>query len=90
LFLFSKNVAGPGRSQASSSHNILLASQTTTPRISPPGSPPIVSASVSPRTSKPASPRRHAVSLQIDRTSSMFSSTGSMSSSGTGFCMLPQ
>ncbi|XP_024632008.1 uncharacterized protein At4g15545 isoform X2 [Medicago truncatula] len=79
--------AGPGpvRSQASSSsHNILLASQTTTPRISPPGSPPIVSASVSPsRTSKPASPRRHAVSLQIDRTSSMFSSTGSMSSSGT-------
>ncbi|MCI00138.1 hypothetical protein A2U01_0021155, partial [Trifolium medium] len=73
-----------GKSQVSSSHNILLASRTTTPHISPPGSPPTVSASVSPtRTSKPASPRRHAVSLQIDR-SSMFSSTGSMSSVGAG------
>ncbi|KAK2394008.1 interactor of constitutive active ROPs protein [Trifolium repens] len=73
-----------GRSQVSSSPNILLASRTTTPHISPPGSPPIVSASVTPtRTSKPASPRRHAVSLQIDR-SSMFSSTGSMSSVGAG------
>ncbi|XP_012572356.1 uncharacterized protein At4g15545-like [Cicer arietinum] len=67
---------------SSSSHNILLASQTTTPRFTPPGSPPSVSASVSPtRTSKPASPRRHAVSLSIDRSSSMFSSTpGSMPS----------
>jgi hypothetical protein len=74
-----------GRSQVSSSPNIRLASRTTTPHISPPGSPPIVSASVTPtRTSKPASPsRRHAVSLQIDR-SSMFSSTGSMSSVGAG------
>ncbi|GAU20051.1 hypothetical protein TSUD_381430 [Trifolium subterraneum] len=73
-----------GRSQVSSSHIILLASRTTTPHISPPGSPPSVSASASPtRTSKPASPRRHAVSLQIDR-SSMFSSTGSMSSVGAG------
>ncbi|CAJ2658542.1 hypothetical protein L195_g015686 [Trifolium pratense] len=73
-----------GKSQVSSSYNILLASRTTTPHISPPGSPPTVSASVTPtRTSKPASPRRHAVSLQIDR-SSMFSSTGSMSSVGAG------
>jgi hypothetical protein len=77
------NIVG-GRSQVSSSPNIRLASRTTTPHISPPGSPPIVSASVTPtRTSKPASPRRHAVSLQIDR-SSMFSSTGSMSSVGAG------
>ncbi|CAL5183822.1 unnamed protein product [Lathyrus oleraceus] len=77
-----------GRSQASSisSHSFLLASQTTTPRLTPPGSPPNVSASVSPtRTSKPASPRRHAVSLSIDRTSSVFSSHGSVSSyAGTG------
>ncbi|CAK8530980.1 unnamed protein product [Lathyrus sativus] len=79
---------GGGRSQVSSipSHSFLLASQTTTPRLTPPGSPPIVSASVSPtRTSKPPSPRRHAVSLSIDRTSSVFSSHGSMSSyAGTG------
>ncbi|KAL5097237.1 hypothetical protein RYX36_001564 [Vicia faba] len=79
---------GGGRSQVSSipSHSFLLTSQTTTPRFTPPGSPPSVSTSASPtRTSKPASPRRHAVSLSIDRTSSVSSSHGSMSSyTGTG------
>ncbi|GAB4851200.1 hypothetical protein Ancab_030494 [Ancistrocladus abbreviatus] len=45
------------------SQGLLLASQTSTPRLTPPGSPPI-SASVSPsRTSEPASPRRRSISF---------------------------
>ncbi|XP_057489197.1 uncharacterized protein At4g15545-like isoform X1 [Actinidia eriantha] len=47
---------------------LLFASQTTTPRFTPPGSPPSLSASVSPtRTSKPASPRRHSISFATTR-----------------------
>ncbi|RDX89410.1 hypothetical protein CR513_28866, partial [Mucuna pruriens] len=50
------------------SHNLLLASQSSTPRITPPGSPPSISALVSPtRTSKPVSPRRHAISFSTSR-----------------------
>ncbi|XP_074307208.1 uncharacterized protein At4g15545 [Silene latifolia] len=68
------------------SQGLLLASQTSTPRFTPPGSPPIMSGSTSPtRTSKPASPRRHSVSFSTTRgmfdslpssTHSSFSSTG--------------
>ncbi|KAK7348181.1 hypothetical protein VNO80_22731 [Phaseolus coccineus] len=60
--------------------NLLVASQGSTPRITPPGSPPSLSASVSPtRTSKPVSPRRHSVSFSTTRgmyddRSSVFSS----------------
>ncbi|KAI5654152.1 hypothetical protein M9H77_31339 [Catharanthus roseus] len=47
---------------------LLLASQTSTPRFTPPGSPPIQSASVSPtRTPKPVSPRRHSISFSTSR-----------------------
>ncbi|KAI6683917.1 hypothetical protein NL676_029830 [Syzygium grande] len=62
------------------SHGFLLASQSSTPRLTPPGSPPSLSASVSPtRTSKPASPRRNAMSFStsrgvFDERSSIFSS----------------
>ncbi|XP_030499113.2 uncharacterized protein At4g15545 isoform X2 [Cannabis sativa] len=50
------------------SPGLLLASQTSTPRLTPPGSPPSVSASVSPtKTSKPVSPRRHAISFSTSR-----------------------
>ncbi|KAE8076904.1 hypothetical protein FH972_015525 [Carpinus fangiana] len=77
------------------SHGLLLASQTTTPHLTPPGSPPSLSASVSPtKTSKPASPRRHSLSFatsrgMFDDRSSMFSSMhsshhSSVSSSDTG------
>lgn len=65
------------------SPGLLLASQSNTPRYTPPGSPPIVSASVSPtKTSKPVSPRRHSVSFSVSRTlfddrSSAFGSTNS-------------
>ncbi|XAR57153.1 hypothetical protein NMG60_11025193 [Bertholletia excelsa] len=46
------------------SQGLLLASQTSTPRLTPPGSPPSFSASVSPtRTSKPVSPKRHSMSF---------------------------
>ncbi|XP_057475142.1 uncharacterized protein At4g15545-like [Actinidia eriantha] len=49
-------------------HGLLLASQTTTPRFTPPGSPPSLSASVSPtRTSKPTSPRRQSISFATTR-----------------------
>ncbi|XP_011012529.1 PREDICTED: uncharacterized protein At4g15545-like isoform X2 [Populus euphratica] len=66
----------PGISQ------ILLASQTNTPRFTPPGSPPSFSASVSPtRTSKPVSPKRQSMSFSITRSmddrSSAFSSLSS-------------
>ncbi|KAL2339102.1 hypothetical protein Fmac_013548 [Flemingia macrophylla] len=69
--------------------NLFLASQTSTPRITPPGSPPSLSASVSPtRTSKPASPRRHSISFSTSRgmyddRSSVFSSI-STTDPGTG------
>ncbi|XP_062176543.1 uncharacterized protein At4g15545 [Alnus glutinosa] len=77
------------------SHGLLLASQTSTPHFTPPGSPPSLSASVSPtKTSKPASPRRHSLSFSTSRgifddRSSMFSSMhsshhSSVSSSDTG------
>ncbi|KAK6130387.1 hypothetical protein DH2020_035892 [Rehmannia glutinosa] len=62
------------------SHGLLLASQTSTPRLTPPGSPPSLSASVSPsRTPKPLSPRRHSISFSttrglFDDRSSVFSS----------------
>ncbi|TKY54091.1 hypothetical protein E2542_SST18497 [Spatholobus suberectus] len=74
--------------------NLLLASLSSTPRITPPGSPPSLSASVSPtRTSKPVSPRRHSISFSTSRgmyddRSSVFSSTsishGSMAISDPG------
>ncbi|KAE9599020.1 hypothetical protein Lal_00043921 [Lupinus albus] len=71
-------------------YNLLLASQTSTPRVTPPGSPPSLSASVSPaRSSKPVSPiRRHSVSFSSSRgiyddRSSVFSSSGSVSSTNT-------
>ncbi|KAL9390475.1 hypothetical protein Peur_019080 [Populus x canadensis] len=61
---------------------ILLASQTNTPRFTPPGSPPSFSASVSPtRTSKPVSPKRQSMSFSVTRSmddrSSAFSSLSS-------------
>lgn len=65
------------------SPGLLLASQTSTPRLTPPGSPLSVSASVSPtRTSKPVSPRRHAMSFStsrgmVDDKSSVFGSATS-------------
>ncbi|GKV39092.1 hypothetical protein SLEP1_g46906 [Rubroshorea leprosula] len=77
------------------SHGLLLVSQTNTPRVTPPGSPPSLSASVSPtRTSKPGSPRRHSMSFSTSRgmfddRSSIFSSVpsshhSSISTSDTG------
>ncbi|XP_022760448.1 uncharacterized protein At4g15545 isoform X2 [Durio zibethinus] len=49
-------------------HGLLLASQISTPRVTPPGTPPSLSASVSPtRTSKPVSPRRHSISFSTSR-----------------------
>ncbi|KAM5569147.1 uncharacterized protein ABKV19_016586 [Rosa sericea] len=73
------------------SPGLLLASQTSTPRFTPPGSPPIYSASTSPtRTSKPVSPRRHSMSFATsrgmfdDRSSVPSSHHGSMSGSEHG------
>ncbi|KAL4388032.1 hypothetical protein GQ457_09G022800 [Hibiscus cannabinus] len=64
-------------------HGLLLASQTSTPRLTPPGSPPCVSASASPtRKSKPVSPRRHAVSFSTSR--GMFDDRSSISSTDSG------
>ncbi|XP_039017730.1 uncharacterized protein At4g15545-like, partial [Hibiscus syriacus] len=64
-------------------HGLLLASQTSTPRITPPDAPPSVSASVSPtRTSKPVSPRRHSISFSTSR--GMFDDRSSMSSTDSG------
>lgn len=50
-------------------HGPLLASQTSTPRLTPPGSPPSLSATVSPsRTPVPMSPiRRHSISFSTGR-----------------------
>ncbi|XP_047338202.1 uncharacterized protein At4g15545 isoform X2 [Impatiens glandulifera] len=72
------------------SQSLLLASQTNTPRLTPPGSPPSLSASVSPsRTPKPLSPRRHSISFATNRgmyedRSSMFSSVPSSQHSSMG------
>lgn len=73
------------------SPGLLLASQTSTPRLTPPASPPSYSASTSPtRTSKPVSPRRHSMSFATsrgmfdDRTSLPSSHQGSMSGSEYG------
>ncbi|KAL9256855.1 putative prolyl 4-hydroxylase 4 [Drosera capensis] len=50
------------------SAGLLLASQTSTPRLTPPGSPPASSASGSPsKTPRPGSPRRHSVSFATSR-----------------------
>ncbi|CAJ2634446.1 unnamed protein product [Trifolium pratense] len=63
-------------------YNFLIASQSTTPRLTPTGLPPSFSVSVSPtRTSRPMSPRRHSISFSTSRgmhddRSSVFSSTG--------------
>ncbi|GAB2210335.1 hypothetical protein Droror1_Dr00015599 [Drosera rotundifolia] len=61
------------------SAGLLLASQTSTPRLTPPGSPPVSSASGSPsKTPRPVSPRRHSVSFATSRgmvDHSSFSST---------------
>ncbi|KAJ0715976.1 hypothetical protein HanPI659440_Chr13g0507541 [Helianthus annuus] len=65
------------------SPSLLLASETNTPRLTPPGSPPTLSASASPtRTPKPVSPRRHSIAVSsarggVDGRSSVFSSTSS-------------
>ncbi|KAK7359659.1 hypothetical protein VNO77_01621 [Canavalia gladiata] len=75
----------PDASKSGPTHNLLLASQSNTPRITPPGSPPSLSASVSPtRTSKPVSPMRHSISFSISRGKydDRSSTHGSMSSSG--------
>ncbi|CAN1284084.1 Uncharacterized protein At4g15545, partial [Linum perenne] len=68
------------------SMSMLLASQTSTPKLSPPSSPPSISASVSPsKSSKPVSPRRHTMSfstsrgMQDDRSSVSSSDTASQS-----------
>ncbi|KAJ7980178.1 PH-response transcription factor pacC/RIM101 [Quillaja saponaria] len=73
------------------SHGLLLASQSSTPRLTPPGSPPSLSASVSPtRKSKPVSPRRHSISFATsrgmfdDRSSGFSSPHSSISGSDSG------
>ncbi|CAL0334647.1 unnamed protein product [Lupinus luteus] len=87
---FSEDQESDVAARARVPYNFLLASQTSTPRITPPGSPPSLSASVSPtRSSKPVSPiRRHSVSFSSSRgiyddRSSVFSSTASVSSTDT-------
>ncbi|CAN0856080.1 Uncharacterized protein At4g15545 [Linum grandiflorum] len=62
--------------------SMLLASQTSTPKLTPPGSPPSVSASVSPtKSSKPVSPRRSTMSFSTSR--GMMDDRSSVSSSDT-------
>ncbi|XP_043710970.1 uncharacterized protein At4g15545-like isoform X2 [Telopea speciosissima] len=67
-------------SRPHTSQGLLLASQSSTPRLTPPGSPPSLSASVSPTIiSKPVSPRRHSISFSstrgmLDDRSAIFSS----------------
>ncbi|WVY94371.1 hypothetical protein V8G54_033459 [Vigna mungo] len=58
--------AGSG---SGASHNVVLASESSTPRITPPGSPPSKSVVGSPTrtSSKPVSPRRHAMSFSTSR-----------------------
>lgn len=84
VFLVLINIMAASR--AGISHSFLLPSQTNTPRLTPPGSPPTLSASVS--------PRRQSISLSssrgmFDDRSSAFSSVptsqhSSMSSSESG------
>lgn len=58
---------------------LLIASQTSTPRLTPPGSPPSKSSSASPKvTSRPLSPRRHSISFAGTR--GMFDGRASFSS----------
>ncbi|XP_015159845.1 uncharacterized protein At4g15545 isoform X2 [Solanum tuberosum] len=72
------------------SPGLLLASQTSTPRLTPPGSPPSLSASVSPsRSPRPLSPRRHSISFSTvrgmyDDRSSAFSTSYSQHGSMSG------
>ncbi|CAM8887495.1 unnamed protein product [Rhodiola kirilowii] len=71
------------------SPSLLLASQTSTPRLTPPGSPPLSGATSPLRTSKPVSPRRHSMSFSTSRgifedRSSVFSSTPSSTHSSLG------
>ncbi|MCD7446299.1 hypothetical protein HAX54_000109 [Datura stramonium] len=71
----------PNSSRPRISPGLLLASQTSTPRLTPPGSPPSLSASVSPsRSPRPLSPRRHSISFSTvrgmyDDRSSVFSTS---------------
>ncbi|KAH9765465.1 hypothetical protein KPL70_001882 [Citrus sinensis] len=84
----------PESSRPGISRGFVLASQTSTPRLTPPGSPPSLSASVSPtKTPKPVSPRRHSISFSTSRgmfddrssiLSSVHSSHSSISSSESG------
>ncbi|KAH9683136.1 hypothetical protein KPL71_027595 [Citrus sinensis] len=70
----------PESSRPGISHGFVLASQTSTPRLTPPGSPPSLSASVSPtKTPKPVSPRRHSISFSASR--GMFDDRSSILSS---------
>lgn len=58
----------PNASRPRISPGLLLASQTNTPRLTPPGSPPIKSASATPtKTSKAPSPRRYSMSFATTR-----------------------
>ncbi|XP_014519162.1 uncharacterized protein At4g15545 isoform X2 [Vigna radiata var. radiata] len=63
------NYIADDRSGSGASHNVVLASESSTPRITPPGSPPSKSALGSPTrtSSKPVSPRRHAMSFSTSR-----------------------
>ncbi|XP_073134832.1 uncharacterized protein At4g15545 [Henckelia pumila] len=81
------------------SQGLLLASQSSaTPRFTPPGSPPSLSASVTPtRTPKPLSPRRHSVSItgargffDDNKSSSLSSMPSSKYSSMSGLDSGPQ
>ncbi|KAG9147320.1 hypothetical protein Leryth_020577 [Lithospermum erythrorhizon] len=73
------------------SQSLLLASQTSTPKLTPPGSPPSVSASVSPsQSSRQPSPRRHSISFSttrglFDDRSSVFSMPTTQYSSMPGY-----
>lgn len=61
-------------------YGLQLPSLTTTPRLTPPGSPPRLTAALSPpKVSKPVSPRRH--SIAISSTRNMFEERSSMFSS---------
>ncbi|KAH6816534.1 PH-response transcription factor [Perilla frutescens var. frutescens] len=63
-------------------HSYLLASQNSTPRLTPPGSPPSLSASVSPsRTPKPVSPRRQRHSISFSSSRGLFEDRSSVFSS---------
>ncbi|CAM8991718.1 unnamed protein product [Rhodiola kirilowii] len=71
------------------SYSFLLASQTSTPRLTPPGSPPSSGATSPLRTSKPVSPKRQSMSFSTSRgffedRSSMSYSTSSSTHSSLG------